>query len=232
MTRADDGSQIGSGIIRTFFFAESLTLRFTQFSNSGSIAKTVLALMITGLSPFSSGTTDAIGAIDALSPVVSVRLNASVESAMVPSAVIASLDGRPTVAATQTVGVKTTIYLVRALANGAVDASFGTAGRAAIAETSRCVGKLLLDNDGADTIVVAEMGADPGWIYEGVVFYVYPFDIRAEGCTFWQSPVRRLYNDRAAQNDSNHRYVVDAAQAAITAATGYTEEGFAFCAPL
>ena len=146
-------------------------MRCAPFSIVGFIAKTLLALSAAALSPVASGTTDAIDAIDVLAPVSLIRLNASGESAVVPSAVVASLDSRPTIAAKQTVDGKTTIYLIRTLANGAVDASFGTAGRTVIAETTRCVGALALASAGANTVVVAEIGSDDDCASTTIVEY-------------------------------------------------------------
>ena len=111
----------------------------------------------------------AVQGTDAVSPAGSIRLNASGESAVVPSAVIASLEGRPTVLATQMIDGRTTIYLIRTLADGTGDIDFGESGRAAIAGTTRCVGKMLLQNDGADTIVVAEMGTDDACVTTAIV---------------------------------------------------------------
>ena len=133
---------------------------FDSFSLSRILSKTLLAFFITTTAFSANGATDAIDAIDALSPVGLVRLNASGESAMVPSAVIASPDGKPTLAATQTIDGKTTLYAIRYLANGAPDQVFGTSGRAVVFETSRCLRPPLMIDDGADVVIIAEVGTD------------------------------------------------------------------------
>lgn len=66
-----------------------------------------------------------------------------------------------------------------------------------------------------------------GWGYEGLGFYVTPAQNRA--CAAPLQPVRRLYNNRYFQNDSNHRYVVDASLVPAMTARGWTDEGIVFC---
>ncbi|HET9579771.1 MAG TPA: hypothetical protein VFP44_18200 [Usitatibacter sp.] len=66
-----------------------------------------------------------------------------------------------------------------------------------------------------------------GWQYEGVVFYaLVPQSGQCPGGT---TPVYRMYNNRAAQNDSNHRFTPDALMRA--AMQGWVDEGVAFCSP-
>ena len=66
-----------------------------------------------------------------------------------------------------------------------------------------------------------------GWGYEGIAFYAL---LPENGqCPAGTSPVWRTYNGRAAQNDSNHRFMVDSLVRSTMA--GWTEEGVAFCTP-
>lgn len=66
-----------------------------------------------------------------------------------------------------------------------------------------------------------------GWQYEGVVFYaLVP---QAGQCPGGTAPVFRMYNNRATQNDSNHRFTSDALMRA--AMQGWVDEGVAFCSP-
>jgi hypothetical protein len=69
---------------------------------------------------------------------------------------------------------------------------------------------------------------DTGWIYEKMDFAV---DLPVNGaCPAGREPVHRLYNDRARQGDSNHRFVPDAAARDDMKAQGWRDEGVAFCA--
>ncbi len=68
---------------------------------------------------------------------------------------------------------------------------------------------------------------DPGWLYEGTAFYA--IKPTASGCEANNLPVYRVYNNRFAQNDSNHRYVTDLALLAVM--PGWTLEGVVFCSP-
>ena len=66
------------------------------------------------------------------------------------------------------------------------------------------------------------------WQYEGIAFYALaPVN---GACPSMTDPVYRAYNDRAAENDSNHRFTVDTQ---LRAAMGWTwtDEGVAFCSP-
>ncbi len=71
---------------------------------------------------------------------------------------------------------------------------------------------------------------DAGWTYEGVAFYIR--EAQGGQCPAGTTPVLRSYNGRAATNDSNHRYTVDATVFAKSTAFGYLPEGVAMCAPL
>lgn len=66
-----------------------------------------------------------------------------------------------------------------------------------------------------------------GWAYEGIAFYAL---VPANGqCPSATLPVWRSYNDRAAQDDSNHRFTVDPEQ--HLAMQGWVDEGPVFCSP-
>ena len=66
-----------------------------------------------------------------------------------------------------------------------------------------------------------------GWLLENVAFYTRMPDA-AGICS---TPVYRLYNNRAAFNDSSHRYTADeAARDLMVARGGWVDEGVAFCA--
>jgi uncharacterized delta-60 repeat protein len=70
---------------------------------------------------------------------------------------------------------------------------------------------------------------DPGWTYEGTAFFI---DVPAgSGCAAGSAPVYRAYNNRFAQNDSNHRYTQDPAIYAAMLAHGWSGEGIVMCAP-
>ena len=80
------------------------------------------------------------------------------------------------------------------------------------------------------TASVSECAAvkkDAGWTYEGVAFYVF---VPTTGqCAAGQQPVYRAYNNRFAQNDSNHRYATELPLLQAMKAQGCTVEGVAFC---
>jgi serine protease len=82
------------------------------------------------------------------------------------------------------------------------------------------------------TIDPAECAAvqrDPGWRLETAdAFYTYlPVGGACPGRTI---PVHRAYDDRYAQNDSNHRYAVDRAAYDEVLARGWIGEGVVLCA--
>jgi hypothetical protein len=68
-----------------------------------------------------------------------------------------------------------------------------------------------------------------GWQFEAIAFYAAaPEDGR---CPAGTRPVYRAYNNRAAQDDPNHRFTVkEAMRVAMT--QSWIEEGVAFCSPL
>jgi len=65
-----------------------------------------------------------------------------------------------------------------------------------------------------------------GWIFERDDIVVYMPDNGSCGTSL---PVYRLYNDRAAFNDTNHRHVADQAVRAQLVSEGWIDEGIAFC---
>jgi hypothetical protein len=68
----------------------------------------------------------------------------------------------------------------------------------------------------------------PGWSYEGTAFWtVMP---QQGQCPSGLRPVYRLYNDRAAQMDSNHRFTSDPAQRTATSVR-WVDEGVHLCSP-
>ena len=79
----------------------------------------------------------------------------------------------------------------------------------------------------ADAAECEAVKADPGWVFEGIVFQV----VAAQGgeCTPPLRAVRRSYNGRFRENDSNHRYATDAAIVAQMSARGWADEGIVFC---
>ena len=68
-----------------------------------------------------------------------------------------------------------------------------------------------------------------GWFLENVAFYTAMPDAAGK-CATGKAPVYRLYNNRAALNDTNHRYTADAAARQLMIARGWVDEGVAFCA--
>ena len=75
----------------------------------------------------------------------------------------------------------------------------------------------------------ASVKQDLGWTYEGIAFYL--FAPHNGQCATGQQAVYRVYNNRYAQNDSNHRYTPDLSVYAQMQAQGWLPEGVVFCAP-
>jgi uncharacterized delta-60 repeat protein len=76
----------------------------------------------------------------------------------------------------------------------------------------------------------AAVKLDPGWTLEGIAFYLFA---PANGqCGIGQQVVYRVYNNRFAQNDSNHRYTTDSNLYAQMQAQGWLPEGVVMCAPI
>jgi len=69
---------------------------------------------------------------------------------------------------------------------------------------------------------------DPGWTFEGFGLYATPA-VNAQ-CETPLIPVYRLYNNQAAQRNSNHRHVTDLSLVPAMTAQGWSLEGVAFCA--
>ena len=70
---------------------------------------------------------------------------------------------------------------------------------------------------------------DPDWIYEGIAFQAL-LPVK-DACPAGTTPVWRLYNDRAAELDSNHRFVASGDTYRAMIAEGWIGEGVAFCSP-
>jgi alpha-tubulin suppressor-like RCC1 family protein len=71
--------------------------------------------------------------------------------------------------------------------------------------------------------------SDPGWLFEGVVFHAA---LASQGvCGAGRHALLRAYNNRYAQNDSNHRYLVDPALVSTMLAQGWSAEGVVMCLP-
>jgi hypothetical protein len=80
----------------------------------------------------------------------------------------------------------------------------------------------------ADPLECEFVKLDPGWRFEGLTARV---QVPVGGvCALDTIPVYRLYNNRFAQNDSNHRYVADAAVYQSMQAQGWKGEGAQLCA--
>ncbi|MBI3148456.1 MAG: hypothetical protein HYZ17_08075 [Betaproteobacteria bacterium] len=72
------------------------------------------------------------------------------------------------------------------------------------------------------------MKLDQGWIFEGIAFQIEnPIDGQ---CGTGRIPVYRAYNQRWAQNDSNHRITADYAAYQAMVAAGWAPEGVVMCA--
>jgi hypothetical protein len=67
-----------------------------------------------------------------------------------------------------------------------------------------------------------------GWAFENIAFYaLVPHNGQ---CPAGTTPVFRAYNNRAAKNDSNHRFTPDPRQR-VAMAMSWIDEGVAFCSP-
>ena len=81
----------------------------------------------------------------------------------------------------------------------------------------------------ADQAECDAVRADAGWRFEGVAFYsIVPV---SGGCPVGMQQVLRLYNNRFAQNDSNHRYTTNAAIYQSMQNQGWLPEGVVLCSP-
>lgn len=71
---------------------------------------------------------------------------------------------------------------------------------------------------------------DSGWVYEGIAFQAL-VPLAGGACPPGTDPVWRLYNNRHAQQDSNHRFVASMGIYHAMVADGWIGEGVAFCSP-
>lgn len=71
---------------------------------------------------------------------------------------------------------------------------------------------------------------DHGWEYEGIAFRAL-MPAKGGACPPGTWPVWRLYNNRYAQQDSNHRFVASVGIYHGMLAAGWIGEGVAFCSP-
>ena len=80
----------------------------------------------------------------------------------------------------------------------------------------------------ADAAECAAVRKDPGWTFEGLTMRVIvPI---AGVCPLDSIPVYRLYNNRFAKNDSNHRYTTSRSMRNEMKGQGWIDEGTVFCA--
>jgi len=79
----------------------------------------------------------------------------------------------------------------------------------------------------------AAVKQDAGWRYEfaGKFWMIKPSSAAAGGCPAWTDAVYRAYNNGFASNNSNHRYMTDAALYNQMVAKGWSGEGVVMCAP-
>ncbi|MEP7083830.1 MAG: hypothetical protein ABI854_03760 [Betaproteobacteria bacterium] len=80
----------------------------------------------------------------------------------------------------------------------------------------------------ADAGECAFVKTDPGWTFEGLTMRVI---LPADGvCPLDSIPVYRVYNNRFAQNSSNHRYTTSRSIREFMKSNGWADEGTVFCA--
>ena len=79
----------------------------------------------------------------------------------------------------------------------------------------------------ADPAECAAVMRDPGWTFEGLTMRV----VSAVGgiCALDTIPVYRVYNNRFAFNDSNHRYTTSRMTREQMKAQDWVDEGTVFC---
>ena len=70
----------------------------------------------------------------------------------------------------------------------------------------------------------------PGWFYEGIGFYLRPVGLNPRQCPAGFLSVNRAYNNRAAQNDSNHRFTTSDSTIREMGERGWIIEGTMMCA--
>ena len=81
--------------------------------------------------------------------------------------------------------------------------------------------------DAAEAAGIQHPGSE--WMFERQEFQVPVPDAQGH-CQAGQVPVFRLYNNRFAFHDSNHRFVTDTGERAKMVAQGWIDEGVRFCA--
>jgi hypothetical protein len=79
----------------------------------------------------------------------------------------------------------------------------------------------------AECDIVRQPGT--GWLYEGVGFYIQPVG-NPRVCPTGLLSVNRAYNNRAAQNDSNHRFTTSDSTLREMGRRGWAMEGTVMCA--
>ncbi|MBK9605856.1 MAG: hypothetical protein IPO58_05285 [Betaproteobacteria bacterium] len=83
--------------------------------------------------------------------------------------------------------------------------------------------------NGLKSLAVRTPNGVPRWNYEGLSFAIaLPGDA---GCGATQVGIYRAYNNRADQNDSNHRYTTRQSEYQQLIAQGWAGEGIVMCAP-
>jgi serine protease len=100
-------------------------------------------------------------------------------------------------------------------------------------ETNPATGTRRGPNSHFYTIEAAECALvkqDSGWRFESYDFNGWP--LAGAVCPAGTVAVKRAYNNRFAQNDSNHRYTISEAIYNQMIGLGWTAEGIVFCAPL
>ena len=77
-------------------------------------------------------------------------------------------------------------------------------------------------------------GAAGGWAYEGTSFFITPITSSGgtQSCPAGTIGVNRAYNQRAAQNDSNHRFSTSDSTMHDMESEGWAYEATVMCAPL
>lgn len=81
--------------------------------------------------------------------------------------------------------------------------------------------------EGAECEALRQPGS--GWAYEGIAFRTLV--AKAGSCPQGTDPVWRLYNNRAAENDSNHRFTASTVDYRSMIESGWIGEGAVFCSP-
>ena len=70
----------------------------------------------------------------------------------------------------------------------------------------------------------------PGWFYEGIGFHILPVGANPRRCPTGYLSVNLAYNNRAAQNDSNHRFTTSDSTVRAMGERGWAVEGTVMCA--